>query len=366
MRISYRPGRAAAASAAALAVPAAAAVVTAGPAYAASHVEGYVWAYQPAAAQYVAGSGDEYNSAGQPIVITRNGAGDYTVRFRGLASPGGVAHATAYGTGTGDTCTVLSYRPRGDDEVLRVRCFDGDGAASDGRFVASFTDQQAAAGHFGYLYAHDADPAGGSYAPQPQRSYDSAGLPIVVTHTAVGRYQVELGALAQTFPGGYWNGFFEATAVGPAPVRCEVLDPRFFTPVSVPVRCYDPAGLAVNSRFTLTYAHGVNLLGSPTPHAAATAMPAPAADPVVAGWSSPGGMPTAQRLGVGDFLVTFPGLGMPRGHAVVNVYGTPPQYCTVGGWFPVAGAETVRVRCWDAAALDTPTDVWAFQVAFTR
>jgi len=366
MRISYRPGRAAVAVATVLALPAAT-LATAGPAYAASHVEGYVWAYQPAAAQYVAGSGYEYSSADQPIIIARAAAGDYTVRFRGLASPGGVAHVTAYGAGTGDVCTLVYYRPSGGDEVLRVRCFDGDGTPSDTRFVASFTDQQAAAGHFGYLYAHDADPAAGSYAPQPQRSYDSAGLPIVVTHTAAGSYQVELGALAKTFPGDYWNGFFEATAVGSGPTRCEVLDPRFFAPPpSVPVRCYDPDGLAVNSRFTLTYANGVNLLGSATAHAAATAMPGPGVDPVVAGWSNPGGMPTAERLGVGDFLLTFPGLGMPRGHAVVNAFGTPPQYCTVGAWFPVAGAETVRVRCWDAAALDTPTDVWAFQVAFTR
>jgi hypothetical protein len=341
-------------------------VIGAGPAHAAGHVEGYVWANQPATPQYLAATGYEYSSAGQPIGITRTGVGDYTVRFHGLATPGGVAHASAYGTGNGDFCAVGWYRPRGTDQLVRVRCFDGDGDPSDSRFVANLTDQSAAPGHLGYLYSHDPNPAGGWYVPSGQWSYDSAGGPIVVTRIGVGRYQVQLGALAATFPGGYWNGYFRATAFGLAPVRCEVLDPRLFDPPAVPVRCYDPAGVLVDSRFTLTYANGVNLLGSPTTHATAIALPQPAADPVVGGWSGPGGMPTTQRFGVGDYLVTYPGIGMPFGHALVNAFATPPQYCTVAAWFPAGGDQAVRVNCWDAAALNTPTDVWAFNVSVTR
>jgi hypothetical protein len=359
------PRRLAAAAAACL-TAAALAVVTAGPAHAAAHVEGYVWASQPVTPQYLAATGYEYSSAGQPIVITRTGVGDYTVRFHGLATPGGVAHASAYGTGNGDFCTVGWYRPRGSDQLVRVRCFDGDGDPSDSRFVANLTDQLAAPGHLGYLYSHDPNPAGGSYVPSAQWSYDSAGQPIVVGRTGIGRYQVHLGALDATFPGGYWNGYFRATAVGPDPVRCEVLDPRFFDPPTVPVRCYDHDGVAVDSRFTLTYANGVNLLGSTTLHATTIALPQPAADPVVGGWSSPGGMPTTDRLGVGDYLVTFAGIGLPFGHAMVNAFGTPPQYCTVAAWFPAGVHQVVRVNCWDAAALNTPTDVWAFNVSFTR
>jgi hypothetical protein len=365
MRALRWPRRLAAAVAVCLTAPALAAI-PAGPAHAAAHIEGYVWASQPANPQYLAATGYEYSSAGQPIGITRSGVGDYTVRFHGLATPGGVAHASAYGTGNGDFCTVGWYRPRGTDQFVRVRCFDGDGDPSDSRFVANLTDQTAAAGHLGYLYSHDPNPAGGSYVPSAQWSYDSAGQPIVVTQTGIGSYQVHLGALDATFPGGYWNGYFRATAVGPDPVRCEILDPRFFDPPAVPVRCYDYDGLAVDSRFTLTYANGVNLLGSTTTHATAIALPQPAADPVVGGWSNPGGAPSTDRLGVGDYLVTFPGIGMPFGHAMVNAFGTPPQYCTVAAWFPAGAHQVVRVNCWDAAALNTPTDVWAFNVSFTR
>jgi hypothetical protein len=38
----------------------------------------------------------------------------------------------------------------------------------------------------------------------------------------------------------------------------------------------------------------------------------------------------------------------------------------VAAWFTSGTAETVRVNCWDAAALNTPTDLWALQVAVTR
>lgn len=367
MRLLIQPRRLAAALAACLAAVPVAAVVTAAPAHAAGHVEGYVWANQPATPQYLANTGYEYSSAGQPITITRSGVGVYTVRFHGLASPGGVAHASAYGVGNGDFCTIERYLPRPPDQLVRVRCFDGDGNASDSRFVANFTDQQAPGGHLGYLLSHDPAPAGGSYVPFAQWSFDSGGGPIVVTRIGVGRYQVHLAALDQTFPGEYWNGSFRATAVGADPVHCEVLDPRFSDPNDVPVRCYDPDGFAVDSRFTLTYANGVNVLGSQPVHAAAMARPQPGGvDPVVGGWSSPGGMPVAEWLGVGDYRVSFPGIGMPFGHAIVSAFGTPNSHCNVAQWAPAAGAQTVRVNCWAAGGVNVATDVWAFNVSFTR
>jgi hypothetical protein len=365
MRFLVPPRRLAAAIAGCLAAPVLA-VVAAGAAHAAAHVEGYVWANQPATPQYVAGTGYEYSSAGQPIVITRTGVGIYSVRFHGLATPGGVAHASAYGTGNGDFCTVNRYLPRGTDEIVQVRCFDGDGDPSDSRFVANLTDQQAPPGNLGYLQSHDPNPPGGWYVPSPQWSYDSAGDPITVTRIAAGRYQVHLGTLDATF-GGHWNGYFRATALGSEPVRCEVLDPRFFDPPDVPVRCYDTNGFTVDSRFTLSYTHGVNVLGSDTPHATATARTQPAADPVVGGWSGPGGIPTAERFNVGEYRVTFPGMATPYGHAMVNVFHTPPFYCNVAGWWPTAGGDqVVDVNCWNAGGINVPADVWAFQVSFTR
>jgi hypothetical protein len=337
-----------------------------GPAHAAGHAAGYVWANQPATPFYVADTGYEYNSSGQPIEITRTGVGDYTVRFVGLSSSGGVAQVSPYGVTNSDTCTLLYYRPKGTDLLVRVRCFDGHGSPTDSRFIAHFTDQRAAPAYFAYLFAHDPDPAGGSYHPAKSYAYDSTGVPITVTRVQAGRYQVHLGSLDATFPRPYWDGFFRATAYSPDPVRCEVLDPWFVIPHEVPVRCYDPDGMAVDSAFTLTYANGVNVLGEPATHATVMAKPQPAGDPFVAGWSNPGGKPIATRIGVGDYLVAFPALGGPFGHAIAAAHGTPPQQCSIASWYQFGGAAHARVRCWDAGGAGIPTDVWAFNVAFTH
>src|SRR4051794_32255755 len=126
--------RIAMAVAAALAA-AAGAVGVAQPAWAVAAGHGYAWGYQPATAVYVATSGYEFNSAGGPITIVRSGAGDYRVTFGGLAFAGGVAHVSAYGPANSDFCTVSGWGTSGADEVARIRCFDGLGAASDSMFV---------------------------------------------------------------------------------------------------------------------------------------------------------------------------------------------------------------------------------------
>lgn len=333
-------------------------------AHAATEVEGYVWGYQPASPFYVAGSGYEYNSAGQPIEIVRHVVGSYHVRFVGMGVTGGVAHANAYGPGNSNFCTVNTYGARGKDEIVHVRCFDGDGNPADSRFTANFTNRQAVTAPFGYLWSNDPVPPVAGYTPPAAWSYDSTGTPIHVTRTAVGRYQVTLGALEKTLPD-HWDGYLRATAYGSAPVRCEVLDPALQVPPTIPVRCYDIDGNAVDSRFTLTYAHGVNVLGGSPPNASAMVLPDPVNPPSVGGWSSPGGAPTATEVAAGSYVVTFPGLGMPAGHAIVNAFGTPPAYCNVAAWWPSGGDQNVWVNCYDAAA-HTPTAVYALNVAFTR
>jgi hypothetical protein len=352
--------RLAAVAAACLALPVLA-VVTAAPAHAApGEVEGYVWGYQPAAAQYVAGSGYEYNSQGQPIVITRAGAGSYRVRFMSMSAAGGVAHASAYGANS-NFCAVGGYAPDGADLLVQVRCFNAAGNPADSMFLANYTNRQPAAGTHAYLWSDDPVPPP---AHVPPVWFDTTGQKPLITRTAVGRYQVQLGALAATYPIGYLRGHLRASAYGSAPVRCEVLDPRLQKPLAVPVRCYDSDGLAVDSRFTLTLAYQVNLLGGTPPHAAALLHPQPVGDPAVSGWSNPGGAPTATKLAAGRFRVTFPGLGMPFGHAMANAFGTPPMHCHVVGWWPSGADQVVRVDCRQPnGAL---TDVWALQLSFTR
>jgi hypothetical protein len=360
MRTTDRVRRLATAVAVSLAVPVLA-VVTAAPAQAAVEVEGYVWGYQPAAAQYVANSGYEHNSAGQPVVVTRTGTGAYQVQFRGMGAAGGVAHATAYGL-TSDFCTVAGTATRGRDQHVAVRCFDHDGDPADSMFVANYSTREPAAGTYARLWSHDPVPPAAGYVPTDW--FDSTGVAPHITRTAVGRYQVRLGALFASYPHGHTHGHLRATSYGSAPVRCEVLDPRFTNPLAVPVRCYDHDGFAADSRFMLTLAHEVNLLGVTPPYGTALLHPQPVGDPVVGGWTNAGGQPTALRLGVGRYQVSYPGLGMPFGHAMANAFGTPPAYCQVVGWWQAGADQQVRVDC--RAPDGSLTDVWAFQLTMNR
>lgn len=337
-------------------------LVLPGVAHAVATGEGYVWAHQPDVASYVVTTGYEYNSTGGQVQVYRDGVGVYRVRFAGLAMSGGVAHATAYGSANSDFCTVQSWVQSVPDLLLRVRCFDETGAPADTRFVANVTNQQPVAGTFLYLWANQAVPAG-PYQPSATYSYDSAGEPITVSRTGVGRYRIEATSISDTFPADFWNGHFDATAYGTSPVRCEVLEPQPADPPYAPVNCYDVDGAWVDSRFTLTFSLGVSLLGSAVSHASAVVRPNPAAPPDVLGWSNPaGGAPTATELAEGWYRVTFPGLGVLNGHVSIGMFGSPPAYCNVGAWWQSAGSEVISVGCFDAATHD-PT-VAFFTVAF--
>lgn len=333
---------------------------TAGPAHAAAKAYGYVWGYQPAAANYQAISGYEYNSAGGAIHIQRSGVGDYRVRFVSAAAPGAIAHASAYGSGNSSFCTIAAWAPSAGDELLRIRCFDGAGAPVDSRFVASFTNAQSA----GLAYAFSDDPAPvGWYEPATQHD---ALAGIQVSRIGVGRYLVDSATLSADGAALSDSGYLRASAYGVAPVRCEILDPAAYAPALIPVRCYDINGGWVDSRFTVSYSRTVNQFGQATPYGSAQVMPDPLLPPTVNAWTNPGGAPTAIEVVPGTYQVTFPGLGHPRGHATANVFGTPPQYCTVAAWWStLAGDEVVTVQCYDADSHE-PTEVYAFDVSFTH
>jgi hypothetical protein len=335
--------------------------IPAAPAQAAvAFAAGHVWASQPATPAYFATTGYEYNSTGDRIHITRLAAGTYRVRFLSMATNGGIGHASAYGGGNSDFCTVVNYGPSGADLSLRVNCYDGDGNLSDSRFVAHFTNRKPAAGAFSYAWSSDATPPAGGYTPPASWSHDSAGEPVTIESVAVGRYRVYLGSVSAS---DFHDGYFRATAYGAAPVRCEVLDPALQDPGMVPVNCYDIDGFEVNSRFTLSYSRDLTVLATATPSASALVWPSNGGPVVVDGWLNPGGMPTATELGEGSFLVTFPGAAAPRGHAIASVFSTPPAYCNVAGWWPWGADLQVWVNCYDGSEHELEP-VLAFNVAF--
>jgi len=81
---------------------------------------------------------------GRPIV-TRTAIGRHTVRFRGLATPGGSVHVSPRPVSprgawpTLPECRVLTWRADAADEVVDVACVDQRGSPFDAAFDLSFT-----------------------------------------------------------------------------------------------------------------------------------------------------------------------------------------------------------------------------------
>ncbi|MBB5868092.1 hypothetical protein F4553_001471 [Allocatelliglobosispora scoriae] len=338
------------------------AVALPSPAQAVVSADGYVWASQPDAVSYTATTGYERNSTGGTVQVSRSGTGVYQVRFTGMATSGGVAHARPYGSGNNRICTVASWGPSGADQVVNVRCFDAGGVPANSLFTAHFSNRTAAAGSFGYFWAHDATPAGGGYVPSGAYAYDSTGLTNHVTRQSTGVYMLQIGAVDAYFPVGHDDGVYQITAYGTAAVRCEVFGENDEDPTPIGVFCHNHNGVLVDSRFSVSYSHSVTVLGTATAafgniHSRHSWM-SPVFYPA-GWWNSAGGAPTITTLGTGRYRVAFPGLSIGSGYAVAGSRGDTSTYCTVAFW----GSNSVTVNCYDQV-----TDAYAdsdFTVAFT-
>lgn len=317
------------------------------PAHAATPVYGYVWANQPSTDSYFASTGYEFNSIGGDIELIRWEEGRYRVRFAGMGSSGGVAHVRAYGP-TSNICTVTSWS-HGIDVGVNIRCFDPAGALADTRFVAHFTNRTAPGGNFAYFWAHDPT-AAGPYQPFASYAYDSTGVPSQVERTGTGTYIVYLNALSDLYPDHYDDGHLQVTAYSMDPVHCGIRVIGDENPTPLGVHCYDASGDPVDSRFTVSYSHGVSHLGTKGARGTAYVRKSPSLPAYVAGWwNSSGGEPVVGHPATGVYWVRFPGLGTSHGHAIVNTQEILGDYCTVVSWYRhfLVPDEVINIRCYD-------------------
>src|SRR4029079_2266886 len=121
-----------------------------------------------------------------------NSKGIYTVTFPQMAVAGGVAHATAFGSGT-EQCKVKSWGPVASgspDLRVLVKCFDINGALADSMFMASFTAESGILPN-GMAYLLADKPTTASYTASPTYSYNSLGVSNTITRTGVGAYTVQ-------------------------------------------------------------------------------------------------------------------------------------------------------------------------------
>jgi len=309
-------------------------------------LSGYVWADQENAPAYSPHAGYQYNSTGGTNTIVRNAAGDYTVTFPGLGVNAGTVNVTGYATN--NRCKVEEWEAvAGGALEVDVQCSTPAGIGQNTKFTASFQRPAAGAGPRGYVWSNVADPPA-EYSPHAAYQFNSTGATNTVTKTGPGAYNVKLAGLGG--PGGH----VQVTAYGSTTQQCKVENWNPSGPDQVVVvRCFTPAGVAADSRFTMTYVKDTRLIsGAPAPHAYLWASSAinPAYTPNVAyQHSSSGSDATIAKTGVGTYEVTLPGAGSPAGgHVEVTSYGPGDQHCNVNSWNSVGGDEKVQVRCYDS------------------
>ena len=309
-------------------------------------VWGYVWANDPLAASYTPSTTYQRNSTGQLNTINRIGVGYYQVVFENLGIYyGGTVDVTAYGAGS-ENCKVQNWGPTLADQIVYVRCFDAAGNAVDTQFTAAFT-RPISSFKFGYVWANN--PGAAAYTPSTTYQFNSTGAANSITRSGVGTYQVTLPGL------GGQGGTIKATAYGPGNEACHVSSwSSLGANAVVNVRCQNPAGVPVDTLYTLTYHATFGMLGTltggPRAYVWANLQSSPAYAPSATyRYNSTGGVNTITRSGVGVYQVTLPGLGSVSGHAQVTAYGTGSTRCKVQSWNSSGAAKLVNIRCFDTA-----------------
>jgi len=194
----------------------------------------------------------------------------------------------------------------------------------------------------------------GTYLPDPHYAYNDAGafVSVSVDASGVGRYHVRFLALDEIA-----NPFdhVQVTAYGSGAESCQIVE---WYSEAVDVACFDATGTDADTLFTVLFvkqeAHTREIAYALADQPSTTSY---SADPNHA-FNPTGGDVSVDRLGTGNYVVTFTGLtsvGANGGHVQVTAHGSVRARCKTPGW----GPETVTVWCFDpsGSAIDAEFSV---------
>ncbi len=213
----------------------------------------------------------------------------------------------------------------------------------------------------GYLLA--ADPTAASYTPLGNTAFNRSGGPITVTKVAgtTGRYIATFSRLS-SFVGSRNTVHITAHGMPPGaetayckPVAASLVADK------VEVRCFKAGtSAAVNAQFSLLVTRDYADLAF-----AYASQPTIASYTATASSWNPAGATKVARSAVGQYLVTFNGLGgelpyLVGGHVQVNAVGTANAHCQVAAW---GGSPNMAVRVGCFTAGGAPVDT-KFTVLF--
>lgn len=318
-------------------------------------VTGYAWS-DCGSASCTPSSAYQYNSSGGVNEVTRNSAGSYTVRMPGIASSGGNAQVSAYGTN--GHCQIENWYPSGSDQYVNVACFDAAGTRADSLFDVLFFDQGAwtttSRRESAYVWAEQPS-AVAAYRPSSSYRYSSTNRRITVTKVYTGTYDVY-------FPNMRTRGIVPVvSSYGSSPSRCAALD--WFaqgTGLTVRVECNDVAGSLLDTYFSLAIAAGAPAgadSGADFQGAGIAVDGFGVVDTTSSFYDVPGFTDadvSVAALGTGYYEVTLPGLADYYDTFIVTAQpGAIGTRCNVGGWFPSGSDTHVIVDCYNAAGSAT-------------
>lgn len=316
----------------------------------------YALADQPSVAgPYAPAAATRLNSGGGPITVTRDSSGWYNVRFAGLGRRAGQrdnVQVTAYGAPPGIHCKLLSWVTVGADMIVPVHCHDPSGAAIDARYTILLSGARAYDLTTPFAFAERLPQTQNVVLDTSATAFNSVSGHVQFGRTGVGSYNFAfLGFSEFTGPAS-----FHTTSINQSADHCRTAN--YTLNGGYVAFCHQPDGTQADGRVTVmmltrgraghryAYASTVNLSAA-----------APTIDPALT-FNSSGGAITSQRLGVGQWRVTFAGLGRPAGAsdiAIASALKETDHLCSVVSWGNAGVADlTVTVQCFTPAG--TPTD----------
>jgi len=307
---------------------------------------GYALADQPTApGPYKPDAAYRFNSSGGDVTITRDSVGWYNVRFAGLARKNGQrdnAQATAFGSPPAVFCKLLRSAIDGADMIVPVHCHQGN-AAIDSRFTVLFSGARAFDLTTPFAFALRLPTGQFLSLDTSATAFNSVSGHIGFAWSGVGYYNFQFPGF-ENFAG---PATFLATAVNTTADHCRVDN---YTLVGAFVAsCFAPNGTPSDGgvnimQFTrgrvghrFAYASTNNLVSATPP-----------IDPTLTRNSS-GGSVTSRRLGVGQWTITFAGLGRPAGGTeivIVSALKEVDHSCSLVTWANTGTADlTVTLQC---------------------
>ena len=208
----------------------------------------YAWADDQLSGAYTPALAYNYNTTSALNTVLKIDTGGWDVEFSGLGIDQGHVQVSAHGDLA--ACRVVEFGNDAGDLQARVRCTEPTGGNVDTEFTAIWFRGMGLKGpdndDAAYLLADQ--PSAGSYTPDADYRFSSAGQASQVTRQGVGRYQA-------TLPGMPLGGSAQVTAFGNNQRWCVASNIRKTgLPQRVGVRCFGSDGDPVDTRFTLAYA----------------------------------------------------------------------------------------------------------------